>query len=194
MPLLLALPAPALSSSGGHVQLLPYSATHNTELSALLSDPKVWEQGFAPGRTTMPRTTSEMAEFLAQRAQVPALFTILLDGKVAGTTGVVRIYPHRSAALVGRTVLGVPFWGQGLNRRAKELLFEWLFSCGARTIECEVAQSNQRSLSSLQSMGFTVRGTRRRATPGGRAPWRNLALLSVGKSQWMSARELANVG
>lgn len=194
MPLLLALPAPVLPSANGRVQLLPYSPAHNAELSALLSDPKVWEQGFAPGRSAMPSTPSEMDQFLVHRAQVPVLFTILVDEKIAGTTGVVKVYHHRSAALVGRTVLGVPFWGRGLNRQIKELLFEWLFVCGARTIECEVAQSNQRSLASLQSMGFTVRGTRRRATPGGRAPWRSLALLSIGKNQWQTAMVLEHAG
>lgn len=173
-----------LNSVCGQVKLVPYVEGHKHDLSLLLSDPRVWEQGFAPGRTEPPSTIELMDQFLDSRAEVPMLFTVLVRGEIAGTTGIVKLYHKRKAVLMGRTVFGTPFWGLGLNTITKDILMEWLFLHGVRTVECEVSPSNSRSLISLSRMGFADVGTRRRNTPGGRRPWRTLILLRTNASSW----------
>lgn len=178
-------PAPdELHSMCGRVRLIPSSPEHHPDLAHLLADPRIWEQGFAPGISQAPQTPEQMDQFLFTRAQVPTLFTVLVDGEIAGTTGIVRVYPKRRAVLMGRTVFGAQFWGLGLNAITKDIVMEWLFTAGVSTVECEVSPTNQRSLSSLTRLGFAEVGTRRRNTPGQRAPWRTLTLLRTAQGSW----------
>jgi RimJ/RimL family protein N-acetyltransferase len=108
-----------------------------------------------------------------------------------GTTGLMEIQADVERVKIGRTVLDPRVWGSRANHEVKIALMDWLFSCGAGRIECDVDPRNQRSLRSLTRFGFTIEGIRRRSSPRADGSWRDIVVLSLLVEEWPQARAQA---
>jgi RimJ/RimL family protein N-acetyltransferase len=95
---------------------------------------------------------------------------------------------------IGRTIISPAFWGMTANHEVELALLDWVFSRGARRVECDVDPQNHRSISSLKRFGFTVEGTRRRSSQRIDGSWRDIIVLSLLAEEWPATRERALLG
>jgi RimJ/RimL family protein N-acetyltransferase len=139
---------------------------------------------------------ADLAGFIQRRYDGHAIYSVFTAGPpghqvFVGTTGITEIQADVERVKIGRTVLDPRVWGSRANHEVKIALMDWLFSCGAGRIECDVDPRNQRSLRSLARFGFTVEGVRRRSSPRVDGSWRDIVVLSLLVEEWPQARAQA---
>jgi len=186
---------PHLETVTGRLVLEPFSAADVGPLSAVLARDEIWCQGYGDGEHR-PTSPADLAAFIQRRYDGHAIFSVFTAGPAGnrlfvGTTGITEVHADVERVRVGRTVLDPRVWGSGANHEVKIALMDWLFSCGAGRIECDVDPRNQRSLRSLTRFGFTVEGVRRRSSPRADGSWRDIVVLSLLVEEWPQARSQA---
>jgi RimJ/RimL family protein N-acetyltransferase len=183
---------PTLVTTTGRFILAPFSADDVNPLARTLADDDIWSQGYADGETR-PYRHKDLVDFVHRRYDGHLVFSIFYTGLprelfFIGTTGITDFHCETERVKIGRTVISSAFWGAKVNHELKLALLEWLFSCGAGRIECDVDPRNQRSLTSLSRFGFTVEGTRRRSSQRADGSWRDIVMLSLLREEWASIR------
>lgn len=192
MALLLPVALPEMETVTGRFILRPFTPKDVGPLAAILLRDEIWSQGYGGGEFR-PVSPAELAGFIQRRYEGRLIFSVFRvdpgrQDRFIGTTGVTDVQAERECATVGRTVFDPAVWGTRANHEVKVALLDWLFSCGAGRIECEVDACNQRSLRSLVRFGFTVEGTRRRSAQRVDGSWRDIVILSLLTEEWPEAR------
>lgn len=186
---------PALTTATGRFALSPFGAEHVEPLARVLEHDDIWSQGFGDGEHR-PSTHEETLAYIGRRfAPLPlfAIHSVSPAGEplFVGTTGLTEVHPELERVKVGRTVLSPAFWGAGANHEVKAAVLDWLFSCGAGRVECDVDPRNERSLRSLARFGFTLEGVRRRSSRRVDGTWRDVVVLSLLVEEWPQVRDHA---
>lgn len=186
---------PTLSTVTGRFLLTPFGVPDVEPLARILANDDVWSQGYGDGGPR-PATHDELVRYIRYRYDGLPVFAIhytcLPGGPLfAGTTGITEAHPEFDRVKVGRTVINPAFWGTRVNHEVKVAVFDWLFAAGAGRIECDVDPRNKRSLRSLNGLGFTIEGARRRSSQRADRTWRDMIVLSLLVEEWPQARERA---
>ena len=192
MALLIPDTLPSLETVTGRFVLAPFTALDIEPLARLLGQEVIWSQGFSDSEAR-PVGEAELAAFVERRfsgLQIFSVYQKLPEGqsRFVGTTGITSYDGGTECVKIGRTVLDPQLWGAKVNHEVKITLLDWLFSCGAGRIECDVDARNQRSLSSLVRFGFTAEGTRRRSSRNLEGLWRDFVILSLLTEEWPGLR------
>lgn len=192
MALLLPDTLPTLQTATGRFALAPFTPLDVEPLAQLLARDEIWSQGFSDSEAR-PAGPDELTTFVERRFSGLPVFSVYLTGAYGqsmfvGTTGITDHEPETERVKIGRTVLTPDLWGAKANHEVKVALLDWLFSCGAGRIECDVDSRNQRSLSSLARFGFTIEGTRRRSSRNVDGLWRDFVILSLLTEEWAELR------
>ena len=195
MALLLPDTLPTLQTVTGRFVLAPFTALDVEPLARLLARDEIWSQGFSDSEAR-PAGEAELMAFVDRRFAGLQVFSVyqklpLGQSRFVGTTGITEHDEPTERVKIGRTVLDPDFWGAKVNHEVKITLLDWLFSCGAGRIECDVDARNQRSLSSLARFGFTAEGTRRRSSRNVDGLWRDFVILSLLTEEWPDLRPRA---
>lgn len=186
---------PTLPTVTGQLELRPFGPADVGPLAGILAQDAIWAQGYGDGEER-PSTLAERTDFIRRRYFGLPVFSVFLEAqpgqsRFIGTTGVIDHHRETERVKVGRTVLDPEFWGAMVNHEMKIALLDWLFSCGAGRIECDVDPRNQRSLSSLTRFGFTIEGIRRRSSRRADGSWRDITILSLLVEEWPETRQRA---
>lgn len=195
MALLLPETLPTLQTVTGRFVLAPFTPLDVEPLARLLARDEIWSQGFSDSEAR-PAGEAELAAFVDRRfagLQVFSVYRQLPQGqsRFVGTTGITDHDDLSERVKIGRTVIDPDLWGAKVNHEVKITLLDWLFSCGAGRVECDVDARNQRSLSSLVRFGFTAEGTRRRSSRNIDGLWRDFVILSLLTEEWPDVRPRA---
>lgn len=195
MTLRLPRTLPTLQTVTGRFTLSPFSPDDVQALAHILANDDVWVAGFADG-VHRPATHAEMVRFINQRHEGLRIFavhyTLLPGGPLfVGTTGITESHTPTERVKIGRTLISPAFWGMKVNHEMKLALLDWVFSCGAGRVECDVDPTNDRSISSLIRFGFTVEGTRRRSLQRMDGSWRDMVVLSILREEWPATKQAA---
>lgn len=183
---------PNLETVAGRFVLEPFEIDDIGALSAILSEDEIWSQEYGDGEAK-PTTQEGMEAFIQRRYGGHRIFSVFGSEPsgyrtLIGTTGITEVHAGFERVKVGRTVLDRRVWGSHANHEIKMALIDWLFSCGAGRIECDVDPRNVCSLRSLIRFGFTVEGVRRRSSPRLDGSWRDIVVLSLLVEEWPSTR------
>ena len=131
-----------------------------------------------------------MAQAIEARAMGKAYpFAVFdkIEGKIAGCTRFFEYQANLNTIRLGYTWYGKKFWGTGLNKNCKYLLFDFAFN----TLEVEriglgAHAENVRSIAAMKSIGLQEEGRIRNLFPGiakeGRA---DAVLLGMLKAEWV---------
>ena len=195
MTLRLPRTLPTLRTVTGRFTLSPFGPNDVQDLAHILANDDVWAAGFADG-LLRPASHEEMVRFINQRYSGLRIFSVhytrLPGGPLfVGTTGITESHPPTERVKIGRTLVSPAFWGMRVNHEVKLALLDWVFSCGAGRVECDVNPTNHRSISSLKRFGFTVEGTRRRSSQRVDGSWRNVVVLSLLREEWPVTKQVA---
>lgn len=195
MTLRLPRTLPTLQTVTGRFTLSPFSPDDVQALAHILANDDVWAAGFADG-LHRPTTHEEMVRFINQRHEGLRIFSLhytrLPGGPLfVGTTGITESHTPTERVKIGRTLVSPAFWGMKANHEMKLALLDWVFSCGAGRVECDVDPTNHRSISSLKRFGFTAEGTRRRSSQRMDGSWRDIVVLSLLREEWPATKQAA---
>lgn len=195
MTLRLPRTLPTLPTVTGRFTLSPFSPDDVQALAHILANDDVWAAGFADG-LHRPVRHEDMVCFINQRHEGLRIFSVhytrLPGGPLlVGTTGITESHTPTERVKIGRTLISPAFWGMKVNHEVKLALLDWVFSCGAGRVECDVDPTNHRSISSLKRFGFTVEGTRRRSSQRMDGSWRDIVVLSLLTEEWPATKQAA---
>ena len=186
---------PTLHTATRRFVLSPFTTAHIGPLADILTNDRIWAQGFGDG-DRRPASRDELVAYIRRRHEGLRIFAIHYTGLpggplFVGTTGITESHARAERVKIGRTVISPAFWGMKANHEVKTALLDWLFARGAGRIECDVDPRNHRSLTSLTRFGFTVEGTRRRSSQRVDGSWRDIVILSLLVEEWPHVRKRA---
>ena len=172
--------------------LEPMHWDHETGLGELAKDRAIWKYFLIEDQPI-----SDFKDYLAsaldqKKAQRQYPFTIIdkSTSAIAGSTRVYALDTVLGTMKIGHTWLGSSFWGSGLNRACKSLLFDFaFFEMGMHRVGFGVHGENLRSQKALERMGCVLEGKLRSFLPSLHCSQR-VALLNYGmiKEDWISIR------
>jgi ribosomal-protein-alanine N-acetyltransferase len=150
----------SIAVHGPMLTLRPPAAADAPALLELASDPEV-TRWFSWGPYTslnQPRAYIERLEGQRERGEQ---LDLLITHREAGPAGIVGLGEHSARdrrAMVG-TWLGRRFWGTGVNREAKALVFRLAFATlGLERLGAYSNPANDRATRGLLAVGFTHEG------------------------------------
>ncbi|VVB52431.1 Acetyltransferase (GNAT) family protein [uncultured archaeon] len=91
-------------------------------------------------------------------------YTILVDGKIAGSFILRRQKGNNSHVAVFGINIDKPYWGHGVGAQALAYAEEEGRKIGVKKLELEVVQENERAVSLYEKDGFTIEGCKRKHT------------------------------
>jgi RimJ/RimL family protein N-acetyltransferase len=125
--------------------LLPLQEADFTDLYAVASDPKVWEQH--PNKDRWRREVFQT--FFEGAMQSHGAFKIIDkdSNEVAGSTRFYGYDPQQDSIHIGYTFYATQYWGKGLNHAVKEMMLTYifqfvsqvLFHIGAENVRSQIA-------------------------------------------------------
>lgn len=187
----LAIPEslPLLETPLKRFVLIPLAELHHQELTAILLDERLWQQGYGDGEWR-PELESEVPQYIAAAFAPYQVFAVMTNPeyfgecRLAGTTGITQIVPGDARIRMGRTLLSPDLWGIGANHEIKIAFLTWLFEHGTERLECLVDSRNVASSSSLLKFGFTHEGLMRKFSQRIDGTWKDISLYSLLSEEW----------
>ncbi|MEM8486666.1 MAG: GNAT family protein [Bacteroidota bacterium] len=177
------------------VRLLPLLVEHAEALLSAADHEAVWYHLLENGRDVQ-QLTAYIAAAVEERSAGKAYAFAVFDKAAnlfAGTTRFYEINPELQTIKLGHTWYGRSFWGSGLNKHCKYLLFDFAFEAvGAWRVGFGVSAENIRSLHAMRSVGCTEEGRLREylwsVTGTGRTDVVHLSML---RSEWRNGGKAA---
>ncbi|MEM9920705.1 MAG: GNAT family protein [Bacteroidota bacterium] len=170
------------------VRLSPLEMAHAKELAKVSEEAAVWTYFLEKGQgieNLQAYVQSALQKYQAEQEYPFAIY----DKSVGAYAGITRLYaydPDLRIIKMGHTWLGKSFWGTGLNKHCKYLLFQFCFeTLGLARIGFGVHAENLRSIHALQKMGCQQEGRLRdflhKVNGQGRT---DLLLFSMLQNEW----------
>lgn len=184
-----------LISNFGGIILRPYAEFQDIgNVANILLDARIWSGGFGDSISRIPQDMEDAILLTRERHENMSMFSIVESmhhtNTVIGTTGIVSWNEELETVKIGRTLIHPDFWGKRYNHEVKIVLLDWIFSMGIGRVECDVAPANMNSIRSLEKLGFTFEGVRRRAVRRPDGSWRDTAIFSMIVDEWDTKRNL----
>ena len=175
------------------VQLSPLNASHSEALFSLAEEEALWtyflENG--RGRKAWSNYFLRALDQRRQQKEYPYVVYDKIQKQYAGMTRIYELLPNLRSIKMGHTWYGKNFWGTGLNKHCKYLLFEWIFEqLGMVRIGFGVHGEKRRSIAALHSVGCQQEGVLRDFLPAlNREGRTDLILLSILQSEWLKDKK-----
>ena len=138
---------------GERVILRPTREADRDELSAIASDPGIWEQHPIHDRWR----TDAFAEFFDEAVGEGRALTVIdrSTGAIIGTTRFQKSRPEDETSVeIGSTFLARRCWGKGFNLEMKRLMLAYALEHVAR-VDFRVGETNYRARIALENIGAT---------------------------------------
>jgi len=171
-------------------RLIPLTEEHILPLSKISNDSEIWKYFFEKGNTIENLTEYVRTTLKNKKSEKEYPFAVY-DKRTEEFAGTTRLYEY-SAILktikLGHTWYGKPFRGTGLNKRCKNLLFEFAFEkLGMERIGFGAYSDNLISLAAMRSVGCKKEGVLRNMFPSIDGKGRTDAILmSILKNDWFT--------
>ena len=171
------------------VRLSPLRLEHTAKLGEISNDSSIWTYFLENGMGL--KHLNPYIQTAVQNRKMGKEYPFIVFDKVqnsyAGTTRLYDVIPALQSIKLGHTWYGKSFWGTGLNKHCKYLLFEFAFEkMGAVRIGFGVHAENIRSINALESIGCKKEGALRdfllKVDGTGRT---DLILLSLLRKEWI---------
>ncbi|RAJ79055.1 RimJ/RimL family protein N-acetyltransferase [Chitinophaga dinghuensis] len=161
-------------------QLVPLQETDFTEVFAVASDPKIWEQHPNKDRWQEPVFRS----FFEGAMKSGGAFKIVdkTSGKVAGSSRFYDYDPETNSIFIGYTFYGTAFWGAGINSSVKKLMLDYIFQFVDK-VHFHIGASNIRSQIAIQRIGAVKVGEQEVAYYG--EPNRHNFVYEITRENWV---------
>jgi RimJ/RimL family protein N-acetyltransferase len=173
---------------GSTIYLEPLNDTHYESLINILTEDKIWEQGFHGGLKHKPKSLEEYQKFINEiLSKEVHMFAIkLIDThETIGATGVKQLLPNNVTCEIGATAIHVNYWGTNTNAQSKTLLINHLFSNGYQTITFVADIKNKRSSKAILKLGAELVGKKRRPPrPNDDRKWRFVNAYELTQETW----------
>ncbi len=170
------------------VRLSPLQAEHTEALRIQASDPDVWTYflGSSDGSRDFDAYITQAIEARAEKKEYP--FAVF-DKKEAAFAGCTRLFEYQEelrTIRLGYTWYGSAFWGTGLNKNCKYLLFDFVFnSLEVERVGLGAHEENIRSIAAMKRIGLQEEGRIRNLFPAIAKEGRSDAvLLGMLKAEW----------
>lgn len=170
------------------VHLSVLTAAHFEDLKKIAKAPEVWtyflEKGL--GAEAFDKYINAAIEQREKGTSYPFVVFDKRENQIAGLTRLYDYIPDLGSIKIGHTWYGTAFWGNGMNKHCKYLLFKF----GFETLELErigfgVHGENLRSVAALKSVGVSEEGVLRNFLPSIAGDKRvDLLHLSILKAEW----------
>jgi RimJ/RimL family protein N-acetyltransferase len=143
---------------GRIVTLEPLRPEHEEGLRAAAADERIWR--FMAKSDIEEWLHETFAETEAGRR---APFTVLAEGRVAGSTSYMSFAPEHLRLEIGSTWMNPSTWGTGANVEAKYLLLRHAFeTLGCRRVEFKTEATNERARGALAALPARFEGVHRK--------------------------------
>ena len=178
-----------LVGSGVRLELLGDDAVD--ELYPLLSDPKVYADGYVMHRRPVSVEDSRAlvtSRFLVAGRVVYAIR--LVDGRLVGTSSLLEIDLANKSVHLGATLYGRRWWGTAVNPEAKLLLLAHCFDdCGFGRVKIQTDALNTHSQAAIAKLGARREGVLRRHLRREDGTFRDTVVYSILADEWPDARD-----
>jgi N-acetyltransferase len=176
---------------GQFVRLEPLAQGHVEALTAVGTDPRIWEFS----RTLLENrddVEKYVARALAARETGVAFPFVTIDrssGRVVGSTRFENIELAERRLEIGWSWLAPDWWRTPINTEAKYLMLRHAFGAwGCARVEFKVLLTNQRSIASITRIGAVVEGVHRRRLLYRDGTLRDVLFLSMLDDEWPAVR------
>ena len=177
-----------LVGSGVRLELLGDDAVD--ELYPLLSDPKVYADGYVMHRRPVSVEDSRAlatSRFLVAGRVVYAIR--LVDGTLVGTSSLLEIDLANESVHLGATLYGRRWWGTAVNPEAKLLLLAHCFDdCGFGRVKIQTDALNTHSQAAIAKLGARREGVLRRHMRREDGTFRDTVVYSILADEWPDVR------
>ena len=177
-----------LVGSGVRLELLGDDAVD--ELYPLLSDPKVYADGYVMHRHPVSVEDSRAlvtSRFLVAGRVVYAIR--LVDGRLVGTSSLLEIDLANESVHLGATLYGRRWWGTAVNPEAKLLLLAHCFDdCGFGRVKIQTDALNTHSQAAIAKLGARREGVLRRHLRREDGTFRDTVVYSILADEWPDVR------
>ena len=177
-----------LVGSGVRLELLGDDAVD--ELYPLLSDPKVYADGYVMHRRPVSVEDSRAlatSRFLVAGRVVYAIR--LVDGTLVGTSSLLEIDLANESIHLGATLYGRRWWGTAVNPEAKLLLLAHCFDdCGFGRVKIQTDALNTHSQAAIAKLGARREGVLRRHLRREDGTYRDTVVYSIHADKWPYVR------
>jgi RimJ/RimL family protein N-acetyltransferase len=184
---------------GRFVRLDPVRLEDAEPMHAVLTDPRVYTQGFimhAPP-TDLSASRAIVAKAVADREAGRAAYTVRLTGEgglgepgtVVGTSSLGDVDVVNERVHLGWTMYGSRWWGTEVNPECKLLLLGHAFdACGFGRVKIQTDLVNPRSQAAIAKLGATREGVLRRHTRRADGTFRDTVVFSILRDEWPAVR------
>ena len=179
--------------SGKHVQLVPLSMAHHTELIEAVKDGELWRHWytFIPTPEKMADEISRRLNLHQQGSMLP--FTVLQEGKAVGMTTYMNIDAPNKRVEIGSTWYRANVQRSPLNTECKRLLLAHAFEqLNCIAVEFRTHFFNQQSRNAIERLGAKLDGILRNHTinthPDAVGALRDTCVYSILNTEWPSVK------
>ena len=135
------------------VRLEPLKKEHTEKLN-LLVDPELWKYSFLAPVEDQSSLDAFVEKFTNDEKKLPLIIEDKKTGLVAGTTTIFKYKPQEQKTSLGFTRIAKQFQKSYVNRSAKTLVIDFLFSnTDINRVEFDAAEENTNSNQSLVKFG-----------------------------------------
>lgn len=151
--------------NGTFIKMVPLEAAHSAELTAILSNPQIWEF------TWRKISTAGQVEQLIDTALVnkekgsdlPFVMIDLSTGRIAGTSRIMHLDRTHRNAEIGCTWIAPEYWRSPVNTEAKSLLLHYCFEqLELLRVNFTIVGDNLRSQRAIERIGAIKEGVLRK--------------------------------
>ncbi|CAM4510240.1 GNAT family N-acetyltransferase [Paenibacillus typhae] len=151
--------------NGTFIQMVPMEAAHRAELTAILSNPLIWE--FTWRKITSAAQVEQLMDTaLSNKEKGHDLPFVMLDrstGRIAGTSRIMHIDQTHRNAEIGCTWIAPEYWRTPVNTEGKALLLQHCFEeLGLIRVNFTIVSGNLRSQRAIERIGATKEGLLRK--------------------------------
>lgn len=179
---------PSLRS--GRVELRPLRPADSADILRASSDGELWNLFYtaAPGPHTLAGWMARAAQEREAGRSFP--FAVLLDGKVVGSTRMMRMNEHHRRLEIGTTFYAASTQRTGLNTQAKRLLLEHAFDqMDCLSVQLRTDWFNRASRAAIERLGARLDGVLRNHTIMADGRVRDTVCYSIIASEWPGVRQ-----
>lgn len=154
-----------------------------------INEPELWKFSLvsAAGEENLRNYIDIAVTARSEHKEYPFIIYDKVKNKWAGSTRFYDIQIAYKTLQLGYTWYGKEFWGTGLNKNCKYLLFQFAFeTLGMERVELRADNDNQRSIAAMKSIGCKVDGILRSNMPKPITGRRDSIVLSILKDEWES--------
>lgn len=171
--------------TGSLISMIPMQESHRDKLIEAAADGNLWELTFTDilGPKTADRYIAKALQGRREGTVIP--FTILVDGKIVGSSRLWKLDLDNRKAEIGHTWYARSWQRTGVNTEAKLLMLEYAFdTLGLIRVQLTTDELNTKSQQAIERLGAIKEGLIRneRIMPDGRK--RNSLRYSIIDAEW----------